>query len=102
MDPYCKIEYETNAVLKTHTKNDAGKTPVWNDEFTFRADSEKEIKLTVLDDDPLSDDVCGVYKGPIKMLIGENPQKDKLHEVELELKAGEQIAGKLFVGTFFE
>ena len=72
MDPYCKLEYE-DIEKNTMTKNEAGKNPVWNDEFVLRVHSDKEITLSVLDSDALSSETCGVFKGTVETLLGDDP-----------------------------
>jgi Ca2+-dependent lipid-binding protein len=50
MDPYCKLKYNDGAVkremremMKTSVKDEAGKNPIWNEEFVFEIESDKDI-----------------------------------------------------------
>ena len=101
MDPYCKIEYEA-IVKNTSVRKEAGKNPVWNDEFVIRVFSDKQIKLTVLDSDAISSETCGVYEGTVASLLGENPDKDQEFEIVVTLMVGDKEAGTLTVGTKFD
>lgn len=59
MDPYCVITYRQEK-HKTQTKNNAGKTPVWNQ--TFDLDIKyigDDIEITVLDEDITESDTIG-------------------------------------------
>ena len=86
MDPYCTVVYE-DSKYKTRVKQDAGKNPVWNEEFVFDVSSEKDIKISVLDQDFVSKgEMCGIFEGKIQEIIGDNPQHDQYFEQSLALK----------------
>ena len=55
MDPYCKIR-TNNGEFRTHTANDQGKTPFWNDSFDIQLSGDASIHISVWDKDNLSKD----------------------------------------------
>lgn len=62
MDPYCIVKYREEE-HKTQTKNNAGKTPVWNQ--TFDLDIKyigDDIEVSVLDEDVCKSDLIGQCK----------------------------------------
>ena len=54
-DPYCKIKTQTGE-FRTHTCNDGGKTPYWNDSFNFNLTGDSNIHLSIWDKDTFSAD----------------------------------------------
>ena len=55
MDPYCKIKTNSGE-LKTHTANDQGKTPFWNDSFQIQLTGDTTIHVSLWDKDTFSKD----------------------------------------------
>jgi len=58
MDPYCVFKLnDQNA--RSQVKDEAGKTPDWNESFSFRCKEGDILYFTVFDKDPKSDDEVG-------------------------------------------
>jgi Ca2+-dependent lipid-binding protein len=58
-DPYVIIKCG-NQMLRTCTQTDGGKSPVWNETFTFNVINENSAELTIMDEDTMSaDDTIG-------------------------------------------
>lgn len=55
MDPYCKVTIGSQT-FKTHTANDQGKNPNWQDSLSFTLSGENSIQLSVWDKDTGSKD----------------------------------------------
>ena len=55
MDPYCKIKANSGE-FKTHTANDQGKTPFWNDSFQIQLTGDATIHISIWDKDTFSKD----------------------------------------------
>ena len=64
MDPYCKILIaESEQSFKTETLDGGGKTPVWDETFTFEVKSlTDDLTLVVQEADPVNDDEVGQIK----------------------------------------
>ena len=61
MDPYCKISTGAQN-FRTETKDGAGKTPVWDETFTFEVENmEDEMKVIVCEADIVNDDEIGQF-----------------------------------------
>lgn len=56
-DPYCYIQLGAQR-YRSRTKKEAGKKPVWNESFQFTA-MDNNLKITVMDEDVVSDDLVG-------------------------------------------
>ena len=54
-DPYVKIKTNSGE-FKTHTCNNGGKRPYWNDAFTFNLAGDTNIHLSIWDKDTFSKD----------------------------------------------
>lgn len=69
MSPYVTIVYKGKK-YKSKTLNYAGKTPKWNQKFTFQVSSaDDEIMLRVWDQDLMSSDAVGFVKLKMSSLI---------------------------------
>ena len=55
MDPYCKIKTNSGE-FKTHTANNQGKTPFWNDSFQIQLTGDTTIHVSLWDKDTFSKD----------------------------------------------
>lgn len=69
MDPFVKVECQGTA-YRTHTIDEGGKLPVWNETFHFYIDTEKVaskdvLKLTCLDEDYITNDLVGETDIPL-------------------------------------
>jgi Ca2+-dependent lipid-binding protein len=65
MDPYVILEFREHK-FRTKTHESGGKNPKWHDEFELKVnDLRDEMKFTVFDEDPGSDDKVGY--GVVKM-----------------------------------
>ena len=64
MDPYCKILIaESEQSFKTETLDGGGKTPVWDETFTFEVKSlTDDLTVVVQEADPVNDDEVGQIK----------------------------------------
>ena len=59
MDPYCKLSTGEQK-FRTETKDGAGKTPVFEETFTFELnDLAADMKVEVHEADPINDDEVG-------------------------------------------
>ena len=100
MDPYCALDYNEGATQKkTSAKQDAGKTPVWNEEYQFRIESDKDIKFKVSDEDIVYDDLAGEYTGSVRSILGPEPKEDEYYESNLPLKMDDKLTGTLTIKT---
>ena len=55
MDPYCRIKTNSGE-FKTHTANNQGKKPFWNDAFKIKLLGDTTIHLSIWDKDTFSKD----------------------------------------------
>ena len=69
MDPICVLQVR-QTVFKTAVKQNAGKTPVWNETFDVQvnhigddSDDGDDFTITVQDEDVTSNDVIGAFEG---------------------------------------
>lgn len=99
MDPFCVIKYGTKE-YRTQVKDEAGKTPVWNQEFKFFVDNiQKDLVMTVFDKDLTSDDLVGRIEVQISDIISRDNNQD---DITLNLTFEEKVAGKLTIKTHFD
>lgn len=62
MDPFIQINYG-KLKLKTKVLDEAGKKPIWNEDFEIKIeDLEDEITLTCYDEDVAVNDLVGDVK----------------------------------------
>ena len=93
MDPYLRIEINKE-FFKTATDKKAGKQPNWYDIFEVRIANEGKMKLTVMDEDTLKDDVVGSCELDFG-LIANDPNKCFSDDVDLFYKG--KSSGQLFM-----
>lgn len=61
MDPFIIIEHNKSKKLRTKTCDEAGKFPVWNEQFDLQLTSAADtINLLCYDEDIIVDDFIGV------------------------------------------
>ena len=59
MDPFVELRLEED-IYKTSIKDEAGKTPVWNEEFFFNLKRpSSKLVIVVKDKDVTTDDLIG-------------------------------------------
>eukprot|EP00347_Sterkiella_histriomuscorum_P015856 403355426 len=76
MDPYVVMEFHGHQ-FRTRILKNAGKHPIWNEEFTIHVSSmNDEIRLKVMDQDFGPDDVVGVANIKVSSLCFNNGVKD--------------------------
>ena len=60
MDPFLEFSINGSLIHKTAVKDEAGKTPVWNEEFDYKVkDLSASVYYKVLEEDTFSNDVIG-------------------------------------------
>jgi len=59
MDPFVQINY-MGSIFKTKTMNEAGKNPVWNENFDIPIQSMGDfLEISIFDEDNLTNDFVG-------------------------------------------
>lgn len=63
MDPYCNVKIANKVLMRTKTKNEAGKTPIWNEtqecQITDPSEFLEFVEFEVLDEDSTGSDLIG-------------------------------------------
>ena len=73
MDPFCEFKINGDLVKKTAVKDEAGKTPVWDEEFDYQVkDLSATCYFQVLEEDNFSNDVVGDGTCSIQDLCQDN------------------------------
>lgn len=97
-DPYCKLRIGSQE-FKTLPNPQGGKSPVWNEEFTFEISSEKELFIEVLDKETVGNDK---FMGKIRISIVEWIANGKFEgNIDIEDKSGKPV-GQVAVAVRFE
>ena len=92
MDPYCVIKIG-NTTLKTTVKDDAGKTPVWEETFKFKAQVGDIVNFEVWDKEKIKkDDIIGSGSFSITQLHVNNK-----NEFEQDIYYEKKKAGVVFL-----
>ena len=100
MDPLCALVYNDGAYsAKTKACQEAGKKPIWNEEYVLKIESDKEINLKVSDEDLMSNELAGEYTGSVSTILGPDPKEDEYFESNLPLKMDDKLTGILTVKT---
>eukprot|EP00355_Strombidium_rassoulzadegani_P007351 CAMPEP_0168618524 /NCGR_PEP_ID=MMETSP0449_2-20121227/6118_1 /TAXON_ID=1082188 /ORGANISM="Strombidium rassoulzadegani, Strain ras09" /LENGTH=95 /DNA_ID=CAMNT_0008659405 /DNA_START=20 /DNA_END=307 /DNA_ORIENTATION=+ len=69
MDPFCVLNHEQGNEYRTNTKDEAGKTPRWNQKFEFKAYLEDSITFSVYDEDTMQNEYLGSSTREVSELI---------------------------------
>ena len=100
MDPFCKLRYNEGAVKKlTTVKEDVGKNPIWNEEYMFEIESDKDISFKVFDKDLIKETLGGEYAGSVSTILGPEPEEEEYFESTLSLKKDDKLTGTLTIRT---
>lgn len=92
MDPYVKVTMG-GQIYKTRTAKNQGKTPTWNQTFTFDYVGESTIRFQVFDNDVMSDDYIGMADVALLPILS-SPGRTYASEIELSRDKG-KFAGNL-------
>jgi Ca2+-dependent lipid-binding protein len=81
MDPYVVIKVDGKE-LRTKTMDDAGKTPVWNQDFDVNLpDKKKDVTFQVFDAGTLSDSIVGETTVKLESIL---TQARDVKEIEIK------------------
>lgn len=92
MDPYVIIKVDGKE-LRTKTMDDAGKTPVWNQDFDVNLpDKKRDVTFQVWDAGSMSDTIIGETTVKLETIL---TQARDVKEIDIKHKG--KSAGKLFI-----
>lgn len=99
MDPFCVIKYQKQT-FKTEVKQDAGKKPVWKQNFKFFISNiQHDICFQVKEEDVATDDLVGSVTLPVSDIISRENTDDL---ITLNIVFENKVSGKIMVKTSFE
>ena len=72
---------------------------MWNEEYNFKIESDKDIKFRVSDEDLLSNELAGEHTCSVSAILGPDPNEDDYFVSNLALKMADKTTGSLTIKT---
>ena len=77
MDPYVNVKTANKVIMRTKTKDEAGKTPVWNETQELQITDPSEflefVEFEILDEDNTGSDLIGSHSFHLSELCTKEP-----------------------------
>ena len=93
MDPYVKLEVGSK-IYRTKTDQNAGKFPNWYDEFNIELTKNEVMKITMLEEDTMKDDLVGSATMDLSLVVND-PNRCFSDDIKIFYKG--KSSGELFL-----